>query len=344
MFIESQQPPPSSAPRPGVSPCIQPYYTENYLQLVATNTCEVAVNSELICPLPSRSVAEKVERSPPMKTDLKRAGGAKPLRRTAARSFSLATKQQRFQEVAGRCEACGELIGVKQELERRWRRTASRQNNRPCERHGDNMSGTAQREMPQVAIFWLVQATDSEAKLLAAGCPLDQAEPYGNCLTYGPGHYETWAHWRRDRTVEPALRALVRSYEYEDRLRGRIAFDRSRALFILYADRKLMAPSAAPMPCVVITAPWARLKCPFGASDPRQRPETARHRALSQPHRGIGPQTANNDRPIEARERRAKTAWRIQREIRTCAPKCQLSADQHGHRHHDGLSCDYRPT
>jgi hypothetical protein len=46
-----------------------------------------------------------------MKTDLSRAGRPKPLRRTAARSFSLATKQQRFQEVEGRCEACGELIG-----------------------------------------------------------------------------------------------------------------------------------------------------------------------------------------------------------------------------------------
>jgi hypothetical protein len=46
-----------------------------------------------------------------MKQDLRRAGGPKPLRRTAARSFSLATKQRRFQEVKGRCEACGELIG-----------------------------------------------------------------------------------------------------------------------------------------------------------------------------------------------------------------------------------------
>ena len=45
------------------------------------------------------------------------------------------------------------------------------------------MTGTAQRETPQVAIFWLVQATEGEARLLAAGCPLDQAEPYGNCLT-----------------------------------------------------------------------------------------------------------------------------------------------------------------
>jgi hypothetical protein len=62
-------------------------------------------------------------------------------------------------------------------------------------------------------------------------------------LTYGPGHYETWAQWRRDKTVDPALRAIVRSYEYEDWPRGRIVFDRSRDLFILYADRKLMMPA-----------------------------------------------------------------------------------------------------
>ena len=71
---------------------------------------------------------------------------------------------------------------------------------------------------------------------------MDQAEPYGDFLTYGVGHYETWAQWRRDRKVDPALRAIVRSYEYEDWPRGRIVFDRSRDLFILYADRKLMTP------------------------------------------------------------------------------------------------------
>jgi hypothetical protein len=63
------------------------------------------------------------------------------------------------------------------------------------------------------------------------------------CLTYGPGHYEIWAQWRRDRTVDPALRALVRCYEYEDWPRGRIVFDRSRDLFVLYADRKLLTPA-----------------------------------------------------------------------------------------------------
>src|ERR1700730_10158003 len=48
--------------------------------------------------------------SPPMKQDLNRAGGPKPVRRTAARSFFLATKQRRLQDVAGRGAACGELI------------------------------------------------------------------------------------------------------------------------------------------------------------------------------------------------------------------------------------------
>jgi hypothetical protein len=113
---------------------------------------------------------------------------------------------------------------------------------RPSERPGDSMSVTAPRETPHVGIFWLAQTSNGKARLLAAGCPLDQAEPYGDCLTYGPGHYETWAQWRRDRTVDPALRALVQSYEYEDWPRGRIVFDRSCDLFILYADRKLLTP------------------------------------------------------------------------------------------------------
>jgi hypothetical protein len=104
------------------------------------------------------------------------------------------------------------------------------------------MTGIAQRETPHVGIFWVVQTSNGEARLLTTGCPLDQAEPYGDCLTYSPGHYETWAHWRRDRTVDPALRATVRSYEYEDWPRGRIVFDRSRDLFVLYADCKLLTP------------------------------------------------------------------------------------------------------
>ena len=40
-----------------------------------------------------------------------------------------------------------------------------------------------------------------------------------------------------------SLRALVRSYEYEDWPRGRVVCDRARDLFILYADRKLLTPA-----------------------------------------------------------------------------------------------------
>src|ERR1700730_9209071 len=74
---------------------------------------------------------------------------------------------------------------------------------RPRKRPGDSMNEPAQRKTPHVGIFWGVQTSNGEARLLAAGCPLDQAEPYGDCLTYGPGHYETWAHWERG--VVPSL-------------------------------------------------------------------------------------------------------------------------------------------
>jgi hypothetical protein len=86
---------------------------------------------------------------------------------------------------------------------------------------GDSMGAITQREAPHLGIFWVVQTTDGEERVLTAGCPLDRAEPYGDCLTYGPGHCDIWARWRRDRTVDPALRAVVRSYEYEDWPRGR---------------------------------------------------------------------------------------------------------------------------
>jgi len=34
------------------------------------------------------------------------------------------------------------------------------------------MNENAQHETPHVGIFWVVQATEDEARLLAAGCPL----------------------------------------------------------------------------------------------------------------------------------------------------------------------------
>jgi len=99
------------------------------------------------------------------------------------------------------------------------------------------------------ATSWLfgLQCLRNQFVYCGTGClPLVwvlRIRPCGDCLTYGPGHYKTWDHWRRDRTVEPALQAIVQSYKYEDWPRGRIVFDRARDLFILYADRKLMTPA-----------------------------------------------------------------------------------------------------
>ncbi len=143
------------------------------------------------------------------------------------------------------------------------------------------MSTIAQRETPQVGIFWVVQTTAGETHLLAAACPLDQAEPYGDCMTYGPGHYETWAKWRRDKAVDPALRALVRSHEYEAWPRGRIVFDRARDLFVLYADRKLLTPATI-----------ARLKTQFHLPAERTEVQSDFHYQSRETPRGLCNQTA----------------------------------------------------
>ena len=95
---------------------------------------------------------------------------------------------------------------------------------------------------PQVGIFWMIVTAAGEPRLLTANCALDDAEPYGDFLTFGPGHYEKWEEWRAAPHLHPAVRTVVRAHEYEDWPRGRVVFDRSRARFILYADRKLIAP------------------------------------------------------------------------------------------------------
>ena len=94
---------------------------------------------------------------------------------------------------------------------------------------------------PLIGIFWMISATDG-TRLLAASCVLDEAESYGDCLTFGPGHYEIWRGWRRSREQDAAARAVVCAHEYEDWPRGRIVFDRARDSYILYCDRKLMGP------------------------------------------------------------------------------------------------------
>ena len=48
----------------------------------------------------------------------------------------------------------------------------------------------------------------------------------------------------QDQDSDATLRALVRTYEYEDWPRGRIVFDRAQKRFVLYADRKLIETNA----------------------------------------------------------------------------------------------------
>lgn len=104
------------------------------------------------------------------------------------------------------------------------------------------MIGAFEANVPSVGIFWTVTTTAERARLLAAGCPLNAAELYGDFLTYPDGHYEIWERWRALKIPDQALWAVVRNYEYEDWPRGRIVFDRVRVHFLIYADRKLMTP------------------------------------------------------------------------------------------------------
>jgi hypothetical protein len=135
--------------------------------------------------------------------------------------------------------------------------------------------------------------------------PRRSPEPYGDCLTYGPGHYETWAHWRRDRTVEPALRAIVRSYEYEDWPRGRIVFDQSRDLFIIYADRKLLTPATI-----------ARLETQFQLPEERTEIQSDLHYKSKETPNARYIDGISQPRKRISRKRRPLT-WRSQ--IRGCA-------------------------
>ena len=104
------------------------------------------------------------------------------------------------------------------------------------------MIDAVKADRPSVGIFWVVEAKRGEPRLLAIGCTLEDAEPFGDFLTFGPGHYEIWKRWRASPDTDAALRIVVRTYEYEDWPRGRIVYDTSRERFTLYADRKLMTP------------------------------------------------------------------------------------------------------
>jgi hypothetical protein len=81
--------------------------------------------------------------------------------------------------------------------------------------------------------------------LVTDSVPLTEAEPYGDCLTHPRGHYEVWDRWQRAGSEWLARKGLpipICRAEYEDHPCGRIVYERSADLFVIYADRRLHIP------------------------------------------------------------------------------------------------------
>jgi hypothetical protein len=102
---------------------------------------------------------------------------------------------------------------------------------------------TSPAAVPSVGIFWSVP--DAAGVLVSDATPLPEAEAYGSCLTHPRGHYELWEAWQ---ALGPAVLArlglpsAIAWLEYEECPRGRIVFETTTRMFILYADRSLQTP------------------------------------------------------------------------------------------------------
>ncbi|HEY9092137.1 hypothetical protein [Parasphingorhabdus sp.] len=89
-----------------------------------------------------------------------------------------------------------------------------------------------------VGIFWFVDHT-----LVAAGCTLEDAVQYGDCLTYDGGHADHWARWQEAGGYWISRNGLpldILTTEYDDHSRGRIVKEPDS--FVIYADRRLQTP------------------------------------------------------------------------------------------------------
>ena len=89
--------------------------------------------------------------------------------------------------------------------------------------------------MALVGIFWLV-----EGVLVAAGCAVEDAEWYGDCLTYDGGHAEHWDRWQAAGgrwLVKHGIPTTILTSEYDEHPRGRIVKEPNG--FVLYIDRRL---------------------------------------------------------------------------------------------------------
>ncbi len=93
---------------------------------------------------------------------------------------------------------------------------------------------------PSVGIFWRV-----DGALIVDRSTLDEAEPYGDCITHASGHYERWQEWQAwggTRLVAKGYPVVIASTEYDEWPRGRVVYETPQRRFILYADRRLQRP------------------------------------------------------------------------------------------------------
>jgi hypothetical protein len=94
--------------------------------------------------------------------------------------------------------------------------------------------------LPAVGIFWRVNDV-----LVVDRSTLDDAEPYGDCLTHAAGHYQRWQEWQALGGTGRAAAGLpnqIGSTEYDQWPRGRIVYETPARRFVLYAARRLQKP------------------------------------------------------------------------------------------------------
>jgi hypothetical protein len=107
---------------------------------------------------------------------------------------------------------------------------------------------------PALGIFWRATGV-----LVIDRSTLDEAEPYGDCLTHAAGHYQRWQEWQALGPAELATLGYpdrIAWTEYDHWPRGRIVYETPLRRFVLYTDRRLQNPD-------IINA----LKMAFGLDD-----------------------------------------------------------------------------
>lgn len=93
-----------------------------------------------------------------------------------------------------------------------------------------------------VGIFWGIPDEKQTWNVLSDKTPIDQAVPYGRCLTHAAGHYEFWESLStlgQSFLAESGLPVELAFHEYEDFPRGRVVYWPEEQRFAIYADRKL---------------------------------------------------------------------------------------------------------